>query len=49
MIEWEELEDIIKSFIESGAKRIDEETDCFKYKIYWVGEYIRIDAHPKTD
>lgn len=47
--EWEDLEDFLKAFIQTGEKRIDMETDCFKYKTYWVADYIRIDAHPKVD
>ena len=41
------IDNIVKTFIESGAKRMDGDTDQFEYKIYWAGTIIRVDLKLK--
>ena len=45
----EKMNEIVKLFLESGAKRWDGVWEAFEYKIYWVGSIIRIDLKPKVE
>lgn len=40
------MDDIIATFLASGAKRMDGIWKSYEYKIYWAGIIIRIDLKP---